>query len=62
MYKKFANTAKKPCNILVGVYCQTPTNVRLMAVDPYKKGAIYMDRQQVVEGEQDFEISTTLNQ
>tara|TARA_R110002020_G_scaffold44348_1_gene127976 strand:- start:1654 stop:2415 length:762 start_codon:yes stop_codon:yes gene_type:complete len=55
--KVWANTNRKPVAIELGVATQRPTKVRVIAVDPLKKGAIYMDRVKTVEGQQDFGIN-----
>lgn len=56
MQQFFANTKRLPTNILVGLRCNTPTKVRIRAIDPYKKGAVYIDRISDVSGSKDFEI------
>lgn len=57
MYKFFANTERKPASIDLGVQSLFPCKVRVQALDPNKKGAVYMDRVMTVSGTQDFVIS-----
>jgi len=56
MLKYKANTNKKKTNLLLGIEVKRPLKVRIQAIDPYKKGAVYMDRWQTIEGRKDFEI------
>ena len=56
MIRKFANTRRKPANVKVGVQVRRPMKVRIRAVDPYKKGAVYIDRLATVQDSKDFEI------
>ena len=56
MKQFFANTDYKPANIVVRLYCDEPTKVRIRAIDPYKYGAVYIDRVATFKGEKDFEI------
>lgn len=56
MKQFFANTDRKPSNILVSVSTPRPTKIHIRAIDPYKKGALYLDRWNTVEGTEDFEI------
>jgi hypothetical protein len=56
MLEFFANTDRKPTNIKVSVSVKYPMKIRIRAIDPYKKGALYIDRLATVEGEEDFEI------
>lgn len=52
----FAETNREPSNILVQVSCPKPTKVHIRAIDPLKKGAMYLDRWNTVEGTESFEI------
>jgi hypothetical protein len=56
MQQFFANTDRKPTNIIVDLYSSKPTKVRIRAIDPYKYGAIYIDRIATFNGEKSFEI------
>lgn len=56
MHTYSAKTNREPVNILVGLYCPQPTKIKLRAIDPYKKGAVYIDREATVSGEKEFEI------
>lgn len=56
MLRYTANTNKEPVCIFVGVEVSRPTKIRLLAIDPYKKGAVYIDRVKTVQDEQEFEI------
>lgn len=51
-----AETNRLPANILIGVHCSQPTKIRIRAIDPFKYGAVYMDRVATVSGDKDFEI------
>jgi hypothetical protein len=51
-----ANTERKPANIKVGVSVARPMKVHIRAIDPNKRGALYLDRWQTVEDQEDFEI------
>lgn len=52
----YANTDRKPANVKVQVDVDRPIKVRIRAIDPYKKGAVYIDRVATVNGREDFEI------
>ena len=56
MQQFFANTKRKPANIVVGLRCPSPAKIRIRAIDPDKKGAVYIDRVANVDGDKDFEI------
>lgn len=56
MKQFFANTNRLPANIIVGLHCSQPTKVRIRAIDPYKYGAVYIDRIATFSGDKDFEI------
>jgi len=56
MLKFTANTNREPVCIYLGVAVKRPTKVRIRAIDPYKMGAVYIDRIATVENEKDFEI------
>lgn len=56
MKQYFANTNREATNIVVGISCNTVTTIRIRAIDPDKKGAVYIDRESTFEGEKDFEI------
>ena len=56
MLKYIANTNRKPANIKVSVAVQHPMKVRIRAIDPHKKGAVYLDRWATVKQAEDFEI------
>ena len=56
MLEYFANTNRKPANIKVNVAVKHPMKVKIRAIDPYKKGAVYLDRWATIEGSEDFEI------
>jgi len=56
MFEYFANTDRKPANIKVSVTVKNPMKIRIRAIDPYKKDAVYIDRWATVEGTEDFEI------
>ena len=56
MTKYVAHTNRKPANIIVSLSTPRKTKVRIRAIDPSKRGAMYMDREANVEGKQQFEI------
>tara|TARA_R110000782_G_scaffold115731_1_gene205833 strand:+ start:534 stop:1298 length:765 start_codon:yes stop_codon:yes gene_type:complete len=56
MQQFFAETNRKPANIVVGLRCSSPTKIRIRAIDPYKHGAVYMDRVADISGDKNFEI------
>ena len=56
MLKYFANTNRKPSNIRVRVKTKRPMKVKIRAIDPHKRGAVYLDRWSSVDGEKDFEV------
>jgi len=56
MFEYFANTDRKATNIKVSVAVKKPLKVRIIATDPYKRGAVYLDRWATIEDFQDFEI------
>jgi len=56
MLQFFANTDRKPSNIKLSLKAAKPTKVKIRAIDPYKRGAVYLDRWAIVDGEKDFEI------
>ena len=56
MQQFFANTDRKATNILLGLHCAETTKVRIRAIDPYKYGAVYIDRTATFQGDKEFEI------
>jgi len=56
MQQFFADTNRLPANIIVGLRCDKPTKVRIRAIDPYKYGAVYIDRVATFAGDKEFEI------
>lgn len=56
MLKYFANTNRKPSNIRVRVKTKRPMKIKIRAIDPHKRGAVYLDRWSSVDGEKDFEV------
>jgi hypothetical protein len=56
MFKKIANTGRKPANIKVSVSVKHRMKVRIRAIDPYKNGAVYIDRLATIKDSKDFEI------
>lgn len=56
MIKKLLNTNNKTTNVVVNISVAKPTKVRLLAHDPYKKGAIYIDRWKTISKNEDLEI------
>tara|TARA_R110000751_G_scaffold90890_3_gene178232 strand:- start:2738 stop:3508 length:771 start_codon:yes stop_codon:yes gene_type:complete len=56
MIKKLVNTNYKTTNVVVNISVQKPTKVRLLAFDPYKKGAIYIDRWKTINKTEELEI------
>ena len=56
MLEYFANTDRKPTNIKVNVSVKHPMKIRIRAIDPYKQGAVYIDRIATIESSKDFEI------
>lgn len=56
MLQYFAKTEGKPTNIKLGLAVRRPLKIRIMAIDPYKRGAVYIDRVATVEDEKEFEI------
>jgi len=57
MLKFIANTNRKPIAIDLGVESRHPCKVRILAIDPHKRGAVYMDRVKTIKGKEDFVIS-----
>mgnify|MGYP003111074227 CR=1 FL=1 len=56
MIEQIVNTNKKKFNLVTELYASSPTKVRLVAFDPYKKGAIYMDRWKTIDGNEKLEL------
>lgn len=56
MKQFFADTQKKPSNILIGLSSPAETMVRIKAFDPNKFGAMYLDRLHSFSGDKEFEI------
>jgi len=56
MLQYFANTEREPVNIIVGIAVKRPMKVRIRAIDPFKRGAVYLDRWSTIQGQKDFEI------
>ena len=56
MQQFFANTDRKATNIIVELSAPTTTKVRIRAIDPYKYGAVYIDRVATFQGDKSFEI------
>jgi len=56
MLQYFANTNHEPTNIKLSLKTARPMKVKIRAIDPYKRGAVYLDRWSTVNGEEDFEI------
>jgi hypothetical protein len=56
MKQFFAETNRLPVNIVMVLRCDRPTKIRIRAIDPNKKGAVYIDRVATFSGDKEFEI------
>lgn len=56
MQKFAAYTNRKPANIVVDLSTPRKSKIRIRAIDPSKRGAMYMDREATVDGRKQFEI------
>ena len=55
MVEQIVNTNKKKLSLLTNLEANKPTKVRIVCYDPYKKGAIYMDRWKTINGKETLE-------
>lgn len=55
MIEKLINSNKQKFNLITHLYSDVPSKVRLIVYDPYKKGAIYMDRWKTIKGSETLE-------
>ncbi len=55
MIEQIINSNKKKFNLVTELYAYNPTKVRLIVYNPYKKGAIYMDRWKTINGSETLE-------
>ncbi len=55
MVEQIVNTNQKKLSLLTHLEADKPTKVRIVCYDPYKKGAIYMDRWKTINGKETLE-------